>query len=523
MKKFDAVIFTDYTQAWFVRKPLGAYAIANVLRGRGYQVLVVDHLHTYDLDEISGLLDLCISDKTKFVGFSVGFFASTNNKPYDKIEIQDLGAMNLNQSFFPQGFEFEQQFVHKLQSLNSNCKIVLGGANPWLHQISNRNVDFTIIGFAEISIVALMQHLCTGQAMEQIHSYRNLYGITVIDGGNAEGYPFNQNHMTWLPEDVVNAKVLPIELSRGCIFNCKFCATPLRGKSNNDHLRLTHSTQQELQQNFDLYGVKHYYIMDETFNDNNEKLDQLVLAVKTLNFQPVFWCYARLDWLHNNFEQIDKMYEIGVRFIFFGIETFSKTAGRAIGKGMQADRQIDTIKRIRAKYGNQIVLHGNFIIGLPGETVSSVKNTMQGLNCGDIPLHSWYFNVLKIQKGATHWSSDIDRNYAKYGYRELDGAAQTRLDALMQKEYLDMGGTAGISYMPWQTDTMNYLQAVLLARTHVPPDTKLWSMDLVEYGYDVDGILELDHILKLQPWGQLKLAKVQQYKKQLVDILTTAV
>jgi radical SAM superfamily enzyme YgiQ (UPF0313 family) len=33
---------------------------------------------------------------------------------------------------------------------------------------------------------------------------------------------------------VGGAKVLPIEIARGCIFKCKFCSYPLNGKQNLD-------------------------------------------------------------------------------------------------------------------------------------------------------------------------------------------------------------------------------------------------------------------------------------------------
>jgi radical SAM superfamily enzyme YgiQ (UPF0313 family) len=518
-KKYNCIFFTDITNPIVSQKSLGAYKIAHVLRQHGYSCLVVDHLHSFSTDELNQLLDLCVSEQTKFVGFSVGFFSNTEG--IDLLTANEFNTMNFNKSFFPQGAEVEQQFMAKLRSINPNCKIVLGGPFANLDKLTNRNINYVVKGYAEVSAVNLMNHLAHNEPLEK--SYKNLFGIVVIDDRNADGYDFRNCTMRWLPEDVVNCKVLPLEVSRGCVFNCKFCHYPLRGKKNNDYLRAVEHIKEELEYNYKHYGIKTYYILDDTFNDNDDKLDAMLDAIKQLDFQPLFWCYCRLDLLYNKPERIAKIYDIGVRSIFLGIETFNKQAGSAIGKGMNADKQFQTLRYIRKNYGNNLLMHGNFIVGLPGEDEDSIKHTVNMIKTGEAPLHTVLFSPLKIYKGADWWSSDLDLNYEKYGYRIMEFPEDKLPDV-----HKRAGFTASSPFIVWENDQMTYLDAARIGAwafneltevRHIP-NFIMWEM--LNYGYSFDTLKDINVTkMKVLPLQKLKMKKVTQYKTNLFKLLTT--
>lgn len=518
-KKYDCVIFTDNVNPLVAQKALGAYKVAHTLRQHGYSCLVVDHLHSFTIDELYKLLDICVSQQTKFIGFSTGFFASIEG--VDLHTAQNFKNMNFNKSIFPQGKDFEDQFLKKLKFLNPNCKIVLGGPQVMLDQLSNKNVNYVVIGYAEVSVISLMKHLESGQSLD--NSYKNIYGIVIVDDRAASGYEFKNCTMTWLPEDVLGTKVLPIEISRGCIFNCKYCQYPMRGKKGNDFLRTGDLIRDELQYNYDKYGVETYYIIDDTFNDNDEKIDMVLEAVKQLTFKPIFWCYARLDLFYNRLDRVDKLYEIGVRSMFMGIETFNREAGLAIGKGMHAHKQTETLRYIRNKYNDDLLLHGNFIIGLPGETEESIKKTVEMIVTDEAPLHSAMFPTLRIIKGSNWWSSDIDLNYEKFGYKELEDSSER------SKEVFSRSNTnSDADWLAWDNGVMTYLDASRIGgeatravskKRHLP-NYIMWEM--IDHGYKFDDVksLKLNQV-DLSDIRRKKFKKVSKYKTNLFELLTT--
>jgi hypothetical protein len=407
---YDAIFFTEITDTIGGAVPtIGAYKCAHVLRKNGYRCLVVRLFGWYDITELKMLMDRSIGDRTRMIGFSTTFLRQ-------KILTPDRGYQyNIlpNHRVFPQGKDVEDEFVDYCLKLNSQIKFVAGGAGV-TENWQNRNIDYAFIGFSESSIVNLMDHLSRGK--ELTSSRKNIWGTIIIDDRLATTYDFIHDRMEWLPEDVVNVKVLPIEIGRGCIFRCKFCAFPLNGKKNLDFVKLPDLLYQELQSNYDRYGITDYNIVDDTFNDHVEKLKALTKMTQRLSFQPRFWGYNRLDLICTHPETLPMLHDIGLRALYFGIETLDIKTGRIIGKGFDRQRQINMIQHIRSNYPD-MAMHGSFIAGLPAESVQSIKSTCDMLQKQEIPLHSWNMKPLNIYL-KSGFPSDVDLNWKKYGYRD---------------------------------------------------------------------------------------------------------
>lgn len=415
---FDAIIFTDITDNIGAAKPLGAYKCAHSLREHGYTCLVVDNFHSFSQAEMTQLLELTVSHGTRLIGFSNTFLADSNQPknadgstaPYQPLE---------GGRIFPQGPDMEQAVLSKLRQDWPQLRVMVGGARSNPNE-SNPMVDYVFIGYSEASIVNLMDHLTHGHELKK--SMRNVWGRVIIDDRRAEDYDFANSTMSWLPTDVVNQQVLPLEVARGCIFRCKFCAYPMNGKQQLDFVRNENELMREMQKNYEEYGIYRYIIIDDTFNDNDYKLDVMLRGIRRLKFQPEFWAYTRLDLMARNIDRnFQKLYDIGLRATQFGIETLHEPTGRIIGKGYSRQRQIEAVQHIRQRYGDQVALHGTFIVGLPGETEESCRSTFELLQSQELPLHSWRWFGLHISRNDRYaWNSEIGQNYGAYGYQEID-------------------------------------------------------------------------------------------------------
>ena len=409
---YNVVIFTDITDNIVSMPNLGPYKCAHVLRKAGYSCLVVNHLSEYSYDDLVKVIDLAVGPSTFLVGFSSTFLRDIQiervpGQPTPRYP--EIGTRTV----FPQGKQFEDQVINYIKTKNSKIKTVVGGVKVNL-QYSNSNIDYVCIGYSEISVVNLANHIAQG--VELKNSQRNIYGVTVIDDREAKSYDFANEDMEWLPTDIVNHKTLPIEIGRGCIFRCRFCSFPLMGKKNLDHIKSPEILRRELQYNYDQYGVTNYMLGDDTFNDHPDKLRMVLDAVTALTFQPKFWGYHRLDLLTTRPETVPMLYDIGVRAMYFGIETLHPEAGRAIGKAYDRAKQIRMIEQVRSQYSD-ITLHGSFIIGLPGESTESILETHRQLIDQTIPLHSWRYNGLLIaEPNSASFDSEFTKDYAKFGY-----------------------------------------------------------------------------------------------------------
>jgi len=501
---YDAVIFTDVTDTVTIYKAIGAYKIANTLRQQGYSCLVVDHLHSFTLEELKQVIAKSVSINTLFVGFSTTFFNSTLNSVNSDGSVTYRPVLS---GIMPQGIDFQNELIHYIKTINYNCKIVVGGTKAHAN-INDKNIDYSIIGYGEVSILSLANHLKSNTPI--LNSYKNLHGVTIIDNRTNEGFDFVNSRFEWQDLDVGPASVLPLEISRGCIFKCKFCSYPLNGKQNLDFIRHTDILYEELQSSYDKYKVENFYILDDTFNDNEYKLDVLLQAIKRLTFQPKFWAYTRLDLIAQNNSLIDKLYDIGLRGIYFGIETLNKRTGLIIGKGFDRDKQINTITKIRNRFDNKVLMHGSFILGLPEEPIDSMRHTFNQLMDESIPLHTFIFHGLRLSKSeSVPFNSELGKNFKDYGYTEIN---------------IDVNLTT----VNWRNEHLDHTMAIGLAnefngaaqnsnRLYIPGQL---GFSLKNLGYSDDYISNTKY--KELDWTQITIRKdlyIAKYKETLYNTL----
>ncbi|CAB4133548.1 COG1032 Fe-S oxidoreductase [uncultured Caudovirales phage] len=413
---YDIIFFTDDTNNIASAPPIGAYKCAHVLRKNGYKCLVVNHFSAFTLDELYKLIDLTVDNKTKLIGFSTTFLKSIG---ITKIEGQPsplYPELPVDQ-VFPHGKEIENQIIKYCRDKNSKIKTLVGGAKAHPN-FNNKNIDYVCIGYSEVSVVNLANYLNNIEDLQ--FATKNIWGTIVLDDRFAKTYDFSNSDFEWLPEDVVNHKTLPIEIARGCIFKCKFCSYPLNGKQNLDFVKSEKQLDYELRRNYEEFGINTYLLVDDTFNDHEDKLNKMLRVVKQLPFQPKFWGYHRLDLISTRPHTMDILYDIGVRSMFFGIETLNPISAKIIGKGYDRKKQIKALETMRTKYDNDISLHGSFIIGLPQDTEEYAMDTYQQILNQTIPLHSWNFYPLIIfRQNLTTYASDIEKNFKSYGYEEI--------------------------------------------------------------------------------------------------------
>lgn len=502
---YNFVLFTDVSDTVVIYKAIGAYKCASVLRENGYSCLVVDHLHSFTKDEFESLISNVVGESTLAVGFSSTFMKDTNvTGDATGIHYKTL----LDSALFPQGKQFEDSAISYIKSKNKNCKVLLGGAKTHPN-CNNKLIDYAVIGFAEASILSLANTLSTGALLP--NSHKNIWGVTIVHDKDEHVKNFQTSTFAWEKTDVLNASVLPIEIARGCIFKCKFCSYQMNGKQNLDFIRNTELIQQELQNNYDKYGIKNYYIIDDTFNDSEVKLDAMLAAVKKLSFQPYFWAYTRLDLIARKISTFQKLYDIGLRGFYFGIETMHNKTGRIIGKGYSRDKQIRTIQYIRNNFPD-VLLHGSFIIGLPEEPLTSCQQTFDEIMSSRIPLHSFNFKGLVLYKNArVAWNSELSSNFQEYGYKEIPEVAahSGRPDFNWSSEYTNRDDAEKLAVSFNETGQKSDMFRL--------PGQFLWAT--LNYYHDFGSISKMQYNeIDWAQFTQQKQEYIAEYKKQLFEL-----
>jgi hypothetical protein len=512
--KPNVILIADDTNVLFMTKTLGVLKVANSLRSAGYEVLVISHVHIFTIDELFIILKHAISKHTLFVGFSTVFYKTSGNPVVIKggalheeggVQFQEkqIGAM------LPHGVKYNASLRHYIKSLNPNCKLVLGGPDA-LDEPYVKDYDYVVIGYAETSAVNLADHL---SSKEQLCSnYKSVLNRAIIvDDRFAPGYNFAETPVYLHECDLIlPGESISIEIGRGCIFQCAFCSYPMNGKKKNDFVKHEEILRTEFMYNYENFGITRYTIIDDTFNDSREKIEMIHRMSKSLPFELEYWAFIRLDLVAAHPETMGLLVESGLRAAFFGIESLHPNAAKAVGKGGRREKLISTINTFKERYGNKVMLHGSFIVGLPEEPVDSMKETIQQLlNC-DIKLDTWMVEpfYMNICKGT--YESPIDKNPGKFGYRTDNQA---------------IGPNEGIY---WENDYTNFYECRDLSMTTLENHrasgqrrlTGRDSFNVSSYGFDLQ--YSANQLISQFDWHGLDLTKqkrVVEYKKQLCKVI----
>ena len=371
---YDVVLFTDSLVGVWRPRSLGAYRIASELRKHGYSVKVIDWTgHIFSNYKLAlRIFRKVIGSNTFLVGFSGSHFHATKPttlrfKRYDNYQ-SDLG--HRPHPYPGEEYQFDMM-VDQMRKLNPTLKIVYGGSWATVDMKFSSKIDYIIPGYADNSIIELVNHLLHGANLKFMPGHHPKQKIINHDALGLN-FNFSESWTKFEPEDHIrHGEVMSLETSRGCMFKCSFCTFVLLGRKTTDpkYHKEIDVLSKELKYNWENFGIHRYYIMDDTFNESTGKLKAIHEAVKKSgvpDFQ--FFAYMRIDLLKKWPEQIPLLKEMGLQSVYFGIESFNDATLKDIGKPMKSAEVKEFLKELKEAWGDSILLYGSFIFGLPYET-----------------------------------------------------------------------------------------------------------------------------------------------------------
>ena len=422
MNKFDAIILTETPTYPHWTRGYGAHRIATHLRENGYTVLVVDFSAALTLEVWDKILSLAVGSNTRFVGFSTTWWPY--RKPKHNQTHVNLSANlrdNVSNEYRPSeetdpktfteyvALGRGQVWIDIVKKYNPKTKILLGGAKiDWYPDFP---ADHFLSGYAETEILDFLEQP------------KRIWNKLINHDTHAESRDWG-----WLDsftrytkyDQIRSDEILTLEAARGCRFKCLYCAFPLIGKKDvASYIKQKDALYKELLENYERWGITSYWIADDTVNDSTEKLQYMAEVIKLLPFKPRFRCYLRLDILAMNPEQAQLLLDIGMVSCFFGIETFHPKAAKLIGKGMDQNKRKQALYDAQKIWGDKVSVNAGYIIGLPNETYSDMKESHEWFMRPECPVHRVYYFPLIINPPGVypnHPTSELDRTYEKHGY-----------------------------------------------------------------------------------------------------------
>jgi radical SAM superfamily enzyme YgiQ (UPF0313 family) len=411
-------------------RPVGIYQLANVLRRNGYSVQVIDSfpwIAHIGIDEVLKLFDKFVTKETLWIGFGTTWF----NKISDLVkrhpgDIKAGTMKNNKEEFIKNTLLFDKDEIEILKShiykKNPNVKFVMGGARAFIGRGGwcAPLIDCYIEGYADTTVLEYTKFL-EGKNPFLLTRKNPDGSISLTHDHKATTFDYNNFKFTWDDSDLINPKeMLPMEIARGCIFSCAFCAYPLNGRKKMDYLKNPNILREQFIENYDRFGTTDYFFLDDTFNDSVEKLEILHTEVfKKLPFKINFGAYMRLDLINAHRKTIQMLKDMGIAGAMFGIESLNYESNKAVGKGMTMEKVLEIGKILAEEWGDEVSIDSQYIIGLPNDGEKEIKEWLDVVLSADFPIRASQIFPLHLDKEKTKkniWTSKFDLDPEKYGY-----------------------------------------------------------------------------------------------------------
>ena len=380
-------------------RTLGPYKLAHTVRSAGYTAQVIDHIAWMTADELYTSTIKYITTDTVCLGISTTFLVGPK-------------------AHIP---EHVVQVVNRLATEFPNVKIVVGG--PYTREIQQRAASLVklyaaFLHYSEDTFLEVIKFLKNDGKMPpfQFETWKNK-NVYVFNKPADEKFDIETDAYRFVEQDhIMPGETLPLEISRGCIFKCKFCNHLMLGRGKLDYLRDFELVKEELMQNYEKWGVTNYYIICDTFNDTEFKMKAWHAMVASLPFKIKYTSYLRADLL-DKFPDVPYMLqEAGLIAGFHGIESLGESASMLIGKGWSGKSAREFIPRLTHDiWKSKVKLTLSFIVGLPGDTRESLVDTAHWFVDNDLYNINWSsLGLSKDLPGRN--ASEFERNAEQYGF-----------------------------------------------------------------------------------------------------------
>ena len=279
------------------------------------------------------------------------------------------------------GFPGDIGLAQAIKAANPGIKIAFVG--PHVSVLPEKSlkacpaIDFVCRKEFDLSVVEFAQ----GKPLEQIT------GISYLNNGSVVHNPDRAEiqHLDTLPHvtdvykrdlDVRRYNVpfllnpfVSLYTTRGCPAQCTFCLWPQTLSGHPWRKRSSDDVAREMAKAKDYWPfVKEFFFDDDTFNIQKARTIELCSKLKPLNL--TWSCTSRVT---TDYETLKAMKEAGCRLLIVGYESGDQQILKNIKKGATIERARQFTKDCH-KLG--LVIHGDFIMGLPGETHETINTTI---------------------------------------------------------------------------------------------------------------------------------------------------
>ena len=221
--------------------------------------------------------------------------------------------------------------------------------------------------------------------------------------------------------------------SLGCMFKCNFCMINILNRNDNDPIgvasnysRMRFWSPEFMITEFDKLvsmGVETIRISDEMFLLNRKYYVPLCKLLKEREYgnKIRMWAYSRIDTIRNP-DNLKLIREAGIKWLALGIESGDRNIRIQSTKGKFHD--VDIGKVVKDVHDADIDIMANYLFGLPGDTMETMKRTLDlSLDLCTVGWNAYAAMALPgsmLYKNALDAGMDLPDSYSGYSFHSYD-------------------------------------------------------------------------------------------------------
>lgn len=371
----------------------------NVLIIGGYPPMQIPDLDEFGTLLLPSMIPALLSNKDRF-SFSFPTLGSVVVATYlqqhgvevtvkdfylDEVNARDADIVGISSTFMME-IDHVREVVKTVKQQNPAATVVMGGPLSWSISPSKilqaiPDLDIIVRQEGEATFLELVRALRTGATLDGVQGIFFRREGKIIE---TPPRPF-LSATDWLSPDwslmdlrldISRIRLLPVETSRGCVYNCAYCSEvhywpkPARFKSPT-------AVVKEIQRNIEQYGVSTFRFMDSCFSAPPRRCTEICDALYDGCIREgldIKWSsYARVGNL--TMDLLEKMKRAGCVALDIGAESGDPHMLQQMYRQDYSPQEIIEVARRGRAVG--ILIHYNFVVGFPGETEETIQNTIR--------------------------------------------------------------------------------------------------------------------------------------------------
>lgn len=311
--------------------------------------------------------------------------------------------------------------------------IMIGKSSAYFYKkFLEMGIDVIIKGIADKVILPVIEALILKKDLDNINNliYRKSREICftkmIEDKFSINSLPIPRREFINI-DNYMDTRTLIT--SRGCIGRCSFCTSPTFFKRWDG--RDTLNVIEEIDMLINNYGAEKIMFLDDNMTVDKKRMFEICDLIEERKIKCLFGCLASISTYDKTL--FERMYQVGFRWVHFGVESGSEKILRRMNKFIPSDIIKKTITEVK-EMGYRV--RNSFILDYPTTTVEDIEMTKELIL--DLLPHEVRLHYLAYRVGTKVYEESNKSECSQYIHSNFSNECSLELQQKIEELLIEL-------------------------------------------------------------------------------------